>query len=157
MLESHYSTEYIFSSVNLIMFLSKALESSRNTLLEHLKEIYPKTHGIVFLGTPHRGSNTASLGSIAASVIKAVGHDENTSIVRSLEVNSETLDKISDAFSRSLALQEIRAYSFREELGMTNIKGVRMVCLVLAAPTYPFPMYLLSTGGRTIFSRDWGC
>ncbi|MCJ1263508.1 hypothetical protein MMC22_003378 [Lobaria immixta] len=105
----------------------KALESSRNTLLEHLKEIYPKTHGIVFLGTPHRGSNTASLGSIAASVAKAIGHDANTSIVRSLEVNSETLDKISDAFSRSLALQDIRAYSFREELGITNIKGVRMV------------------------------
>lgn len=62
--------------------------------------------------------------------MKAFLHDSNTPILRDLQVNSQTLERISDAFSRMLAKQEIKVHSFWEELGLTNIVGIRRVGLL---------------------------
>ena len=55
---------------------------------------------IVFMGTPHRGTDTASWGNFAAQVLNAVqmGTATNPSLLADLERNSETLRQISRQF-----------------------------------------------------------
>ena len=55
---------------------------------------------IIFLGTPHRGTDAASWGNFAAQVLKAVqmGTATNPSLLADLERNSETLGQISRQF-----------------------------------------------------------
>lgn len=101
------------------------LNSSRNEQHEYLNEILSSTYGIVFLGTPHRGSATASLGTIAQGITKAFLKSPNTSVLRDLKINSETLDRIGRGFAQILVKQPLKIHSFREELPMNGF----MVCL----------------------------
>ena len=86
--------------------------------------IFYCTYGVVFLGTPHRGSPQASLGILAANACRAMLRDANTSILRSLEQDSEVLDRIREAFERMMTREKVMAYSFVEEL---PVAGVGMV------------------------------
>lgn len=43
--------------------------SSRNEIT-HLNKILLATYGIIFLGTPHKGSSTATLGKISQEIKK---------------------------------------------------------------------------------------
>ena len=55
---------------------------------------------IVFMGTPHCGTSTATWGNFAAQVLKAVqmGTATNPSLLADLKKNSETLRQISRQF-----------------------------------------------------------
>lgn len=96
-------------------------------MLDHLQPIFKASYGVIFLGTPHQGSDKADLGEVATTVLKAFLHDSNSTLLRDLRADSQTLDRISGAFSRMLAEKEIKVYSFWEELGLTNLVGVGKV------------------------------
>jgi len=96
-------------------------------LLDHLRPIFKASYGVIFLGTPHRGSGKADLGEVAITLLKAFLHDANSALIRDLQVESQTLDRISAAFSRMLAQEEIKVCSFWEELGMTSVVGAGKV------------------------------
>lgn len=100
------------------------LNASRNEVT-YLKEILPATYGIIFLGTPHRGSSTATLGKMAQEITKILWKHPNTSVLRDLAVNSQTLDRIGRGFSQILAERPLEIHSFREEL---PTKGVMVSC-----------------------------
>ena len=88
--------------------------------------IFLSTHGVVFLGTPHRGSSQAGLGILAANVCRAMLQDANTSILRSLEHDSEVLDRIGEAFERMMTREKVKAHSFVEELPTVGVGMVRV-------------------------------
>jgi hypothetical protein len=92
-----------------------------------LAYIYLATYGVVFFGTPHQGSSMASLGVIAATALKAVGKETNTSLLRSLKNSSENLTRISEAFAKLLAEREIKVHSFLEGHSIIGIAGVGKV------------------------------
>jgi len=96
------------------------LNASRNEVT-HLKEILPATYGIIFLGTPHRGSSAATLGKIAQEITKVLWKRPNISVLRDLEMGSQTLERIGRGFSQILVEREIRIQSFREELPTKGI------------------------------------
>ena len=48
------------------------------------------TVGIIFLGTPHRGTHAAKWGSIVARSAKALGFGTEDSILKDLQEDSET-------------------------------------------------------------------
>ena len=96
--------------------------------------IFLSTYGVVFLGTPHRGTSQAGLGILAANVCRAMLRDANTSILRSLEQDSEVLERIREAFERMMTRERVKAYSFVEELPTVGVGMVR----VLSAST-PLP------------------
>ena len=75
------------------------LNASR-TEVTYLKQILPATHGIIFLGTPHRGFAVVSLGTIAQEVTRVLSKPPNTSVLRDLEVSSQTLERACKGFSR---------------------------------------------------------
>ncbi|GFF85142.1 hypothetical protein IFM53868_04387 [Aspergillus udagawae] len=85
-----------------------------------LRSVYQYTHGIVFLGTPHRGSDWASLAKNLA--VFALGK-ANTRSLRSLEVDSAELQRLMDNFSVMLKADKVKVCSFVESLGMTGIPG----------------------------------
>ena len=67
------------------------------------QSILDSTSGIIFLGTPHRGSGAADLGNTVASVAAAAipgFHVFNRDVLRDLRRNSNTLAGISSTFSR---------------------------------------------------------
>lgn len=100
-----------------------ALGLSRNDLT-HLQEILPAVKGVIFLGTPHRGSKVASIGKVAFEVSRLFFQKPNLDVLRGLERNSEILDRISRAFGEVLAAGSLKVHSFHEEL---DTKGTTIV------------------------------
>ncbi|KAK4443240.1 Alpha/Beta hydrolase protein, partial [Podospora aff. communis PSN243] len=79
---------------------------------------------IVFLGTPHRGSESADWGKIAANLAALALQDSNRRILDALKVESEVLDNIQENFVNLLDKSGIRVHSFQEAKGMTGVKGL---------------------------------
>ncbi|KAF1999558.1 hypothetical protein P154DRAFT_214623 [Amniculicola lignicola CBS 123094] len=83
--------------------------------------IFQATQGIIFLGTPHHGSSYASLGRRFARIIRFISRDTNVGLLRSMEEDSEILERISEDFRITLARKDIKVCSFVEELSMSSL------------------------------------
>jgi len=84
------------------------------------------TVGVVFLGTPHRGSAMADLGSIAASIAASAMPGlmiSNPSALRTLRRNSDILFQIAGQFSN--ICKDISIHSFHETVPMSGTRLVR--------------------------------
>lgn len=78
--------------------------------------------GIVFLGTPHRGSNKAKWASIATNFAAAVLKDHNDKVIEALCRGAETLERVQTGFSRILI--SLPVYTFFEDLQYEKIGKV---------------------------------
>ncbi len=96
--------------------MQKALIQSNQIEGTRLKDIAPSTFAILFLGTPHRGSKSASIGKVAHQITVVATKRPNLKLLQSLQRNSETLDRLGDSFSQLLLKYNIQIYSYREEL-----------------------------------------
>ncbi|KAK0747113.1 hypothetical protein B0T18DRAFT_466791, partial [Schizothecium vesticola] len=83
------------------------------------------TFGIAFFGTPHRGSDFASLGQLVARIAGLGLAKEESYMLRALEQGSPELEKIADSFSRLLprSSKGLAVYSFQEGLPISNLGG----------------------------------
>jgi hypothetical protein len=90
----------------------------------HLACIFSATRGIVFLGTPHRGSGMTSLPKLVALVVQAALQNANDSLIRDLERDSQTLDRMREGFSQILHRRTFVIWSFVEELPVAGIGKV---------------------------------
>ncbi|KAI9655123.1 MAG: hypothetical protein M1821_005606 [Bathelium mastoideum] len=97
------------------IIVKDAIIQSKETEDTRLKIVAPAVYGIIFLGTPHRGSKSASIGHVAFSIKQLASKRPNLRLLQSLERNSETLDRIGSSFSQVLLKQPLQIYSFREE------------------------------------------
>jgi len=87
------------------------------------------TRGIIFLGTPHRGTGAESLSKLVAAIVQSVqGVNENMS---DLEREPQTLDRITNSFFQILNRRSISVFSFVEELGSLDGKEVNNACVRL--------------------------
>ncbi|KAH8897965.1 hypothetical protein GQ53DRAFT_837684 [Thozetella sp. PMI_491] len=87
-----------------------------NSERTHLNEVGKATAGVCFLGTPHKGSSSASIGKTAFGISRIFLQQPNIGVLRSLEHNSEVLERITRSFSLLLLDSTIKIHSFREEL-----------------------------------------
>lgn len=114
-----------------------AISHSRSASEEHLRQIERCTIGIVFLGVPHSGSDSAAwalFGTRMASILKRA----NKNIVKVLEPDNEMLRVVQKSFHNILSVRknegsEISVTCFYEELGVDMIGQVRWSILVLTA------------------------
>ena len=117
--ESEYHQKPLIFVVHSLggIIVKAAINLSRSTEGTKEKEIAPATSGVCFLGTPHRGSPSATIGKIAFQITKAAGKSPNTKILQGLERNSETLDMIGDDFNQTIIKygRNMHIHSFREE------------------------------------------
>ena len=111
-----------------------ALAMSRNASTP-ANEVLPATLGVIFLGTPHRGSKVASLAKVVFQMTKVLCQKPNTKILAGLEPNSEILERISREFGNILALGKLRVHSFREELDTNGIRVVDRSSSTMSHPS----------------------
>ncbi|PYH92748.1 catalytic protein [Aspergillus ellipticus CBS 707.79] len=97
-----------------------------NEKIEHLRSIYVSTYGILFLGTPHNGSDVAKWGLLLQNICTAVMPkkfmESSSQLVKTLKTNNETLQNINSLFADITSRFHI--YFFHETLS-TDIKGTR--------------------------------
>ncbi|KAL8785752.1 MAG: hypothetical protein Q9195_008518 [Heterodermia aff. obscurata] len=76
----------------------------RGTKTEHLRSIFISTYGILFLGTPHKGSDVAQWGSrlewICNAVMPSGIVNSSDQLVDALKTNNETLQNIDRQFTQ---------------------------------------------------------
>ena len=101
-------------------------ESVRHTHTERLRSIYVSTYGILFLGTPHNGSDLAKWGTLLQSICTAVlpkkFFDSSPQLIEALKSNNETLQNINRLFVEIIG--RYRIYFFHESKPM-DLKGTR--------------------------------
>lgn len=119
----------------------------RNTKTEHLRSIFVPTYGILFLGTPHKGSDVAEWGSrlerICGAILPRKLIDTQPQLVNALKSNSETLQNIDRDFihltsifrifffheGKPTDLKGTLRYIVNEESASPNIQDVERACI----------------------------
>ncbi|PYH77280.1 catalytic protein [Aspergillus uvarum CBS 121591] len=100
--------------------------SVNNEKIQHLRSIYVSTYGILFLGTPHNGSDVAKWGALLQNICSAVMPkkfmESSPHLVRALKTNNETLQNINSLFADITSRFHI--YFFHETLS-SDVKGTR--------------------------------
>ena len=96
----------------------------RGNKTEHLRSVFISTYGILFLGTPHKGSDLAEWGSrlerICDAVLPSKLVDTQPQLINALKTHSETLQNIDRQFIQLTSRFHI--YFFHEGKP-TNLKG----------------------------------
>lgn len=92
-----------------------------------------RTRLVVFLGTPHRGSEYSGWGQVISNLLGVVRHDTNSKIVAALDVNSEVLDNIHEEFKTLVHTENIKIHSFQEARGLSGVKGLEKKVPIAAA------------------------
>ncbi len=106
------------------------LLSSKNSAEPHHRHILEATEGIVFMGTPHCGSQLADWAKIGTSMAKLVKR-LNESIISVLQPDSEVLARIQQEFHTMIRARndagkrQIRIVCFFEDLPTPGIGEVR--------------------------------
>lgn len=77
--------------------------------------IFESIGGVVFLGTPHRGSDSQSKASLIASIATAVGFGKKSQILNVLEKDSEPLSDLVHDFTRTAITANIDLCCFFEQ------------------------------------------
>ncbi|RMJ26096.1 LipA and NB-ARC [Aspergillus sp. HF37] len=94
--------------------------------IEHLRSVYVSTYGILFLGTPHNGSDIARWGTLLQNICSAVLPkkflETSPHLVKALRTNNETLQNINSLFAEVMGRFHI--YFFHESRS-TDVRGSR--------------------------------
>ena len=106
--------------------------------LDHLRSIFVSTYGILFLGTPHNGSDMAKLASrvqsISRAMIPKILVDSSAQLLNVLKPDNEVLQTVNRDFAN--IMKRFNIYFFHETEAM-DIKGSRILIVdeSSAAPT----------------------
>lgn len=93
--------------------LSARIESQYSSINEN-------TAGIIFFGTPHRGSDKAAYGKILATVASTMINKPTSKLLSALQGNSDTLARLTSDFRHQLP--QYRIVSFYERKPMRPFK-----------------------------------
>ncbi|KAG8168388.1 hypothetical protein KVR01_001137 [Diaporthe batatas] len=106
----------------------EAVLLSRNNAEPHLRSIFDCTKGIMFLGTPHRGSWMAHWATIPASAFGII-KSTNKSLLKVLKTDNDYLRSIQNRFwsmvrEQQKAGRDLEVTCFFEELPMSMVGTV---------------------------------
>ncbi|KAJ5103665.1 hypothetical protein N7532_004194 [Penicillium argentinense] len=113
------------------LVVKRALIYSRSLLnekTEHLRSVYVSTFGILFLGTPHNGSDVAKWGLLLHNICNAVlpkkFMEASPQLVKALRTNNETLQHINSLFADIMGRFHIYLL---HETRSTDVRGTREI------------------------------
>lgn len=101
---------------DLVANVFKALIKSRHAhpKLEYLSDVEKYSTGVLFFGTPHRGSDLAPYGRFFEHLARLLMFDTNAQIIRTLSRNTEELENLRTEFSKMVERDDFRVKSFYE-------------------------------------------
>ncbi|KAI9758975.1 MAG: hypothetical protein M1840_003619 [Geoglossum simile] len=94
--------------------LIKSAEYNSHGRHPTLGEIYASTKGVIFLGTPHRGSDKESLGEVVSKIAKSSFCQPNEQLLQTLKPHSHILENQRDQFTT--ISKDLLLVCVREEL-----------------------------------------
>ena len=98
------------------------LARSSSSSETELKNIVESTATIVFLGTPHRGSQgVAALGEVVRSLVSSFGMETTPVILDALGLKTTDLLRAQEDFSTLWQKYDFRVKTFQEAFGLTGI------------------------------------
>ena len=77
----------------------------------------------MFLGTPHRGSEHASLGDTIRRIVSAVGLDTHGQLLQALQPGGEILELAREEFCELWRERGFAVRTFQESLGIAGMSG----------------------------------
>ncbi|RYC56098.1 hypothetical protein CHU98_g10111 [Xylaria longipes] len=103
--------------------VKETLRRSEASEEDELKDIMRSTKGIIFMGTPHRGSpGLASLGEAVRRVASVIGRvDSNSTLLRSLGTDSPELELGRESFLVLWRTYDFRVKTFQEAHGISGV------------------------------------
>lgn len=106
-----------------IAHFSQVLRRSQFSDEKPIQNIVESTRAIIFLGTPHRGSNDmAALGDLVRRVASTILRiDTNAAILRALGLDSPELELCRESFNTQWRVYNFQVKTFQEALGMTGV------------------------------------
>lgn len=119
-----------------VLTATQALIIANTRADKRYHDILGSLYGIVFFGTPHRGGNGVSSGVLLGNLLKAVGVDARTDLIRSLDPRSIALFDLTDDFRQIVDAFGITIHTFFEtkktKVGFTKrvLVSTRVQCLV---------------------------
>lgn len=115
----------------------KALCLSEQTIFLHWKQLDRCTIGVVFIGTPHRGSDLTPFAASVANILKAGGKRVNKEVLQLLNRDSEVLADVEESYAVWLRRNNDRfdLICFFEEL---ELPAVGMVSLLFRPRRFPY-------------------
>ena len=121
---------FIAHSLGGLVVKQALIEARKRISSSHVHDIYTSACAVIFFGTPHRGSDSASWGLMASNLAKAAQMDVNDAILRDLDPASgsskllELRRDFHDVLQDSRQQSPVQLYTFQEELGMTSLKAL---------------------------------
>ena len=107
------------------LFISylEAVKQTAGAIGQRVAALSAHTKGILFAGTPHRGSNMAKWICTATRLAWLVQSDRNAELISTLRRGSQLLNDIQEGFKH--ILENYAVYSLLEEVPFLNIGKVR--------------------------------
>jgi hypothetical protein len=92
----------------MLTILSKALlmakvENRYSTIFQH-------TVGLIFFGTPHRGSDKATYGKILSNIATTVMNAPSSKLLSALQSNSDALQRLTSDFKHQIPQYQIVSF-----------------------------------------------
>ena len=102
----------------------QVLRRSASDEEERVRDIASSTHAIIFLGTPHRGSGYASLGSIVQNIVAIVGFDTSNKHIEALQFDGSELERSREEFTKQWRKAGFQVRTFQDSLGIKGVRGL---------------------------------
>lgn len=88
------------------------------------QDLAKRSIGVLFFGTPHKGSAVASYATTLGNLLKAssLGRHTNTQLLKDLAVHSSTLEQVSDTFLQfGTSLRVVTFYETEKVDGLSSL------------------------------------
>jgi protein SERAC1 len=85
------------------------------------RDLFTYTNAILFLGTPHAGSQFADVGDTLRRIVTAVGFDTASQNLSTLKPDSALLDQCREDFHMLYKRGRFEVYTFQEAYGMKGV------------------------------------
>jgi hypothetical protein len=121
--QREYRRPIIFVAHSLGGILVKEMISYADASKEHeFLDIIQDISAVVFLGTPHRGSDTARIGDVARRVVSALRIDTSPAILDSLGLRNDDLVRSQQSFARIWDECRFEVKTFQESKGISGVR-----------------------------------
>ena len=100
----------------------EALRRSEDSEDDDFKDVFLSTCAVVFLGTPHRGSeNFANVGELARRIVSVLGADTSPVLLRALGIDSPELELGRESFVRQWRQRNFAVKTFQEDRALAGV------------------------------------